>query len=81
MDARRAHRHVDLALDRDAASPLEVEAHASTGSGMDERTFDGFYLSSYRRLVGHIYAMCGNLEQAQDCVQEAFIRAWDKRDP
>ena len=23
--------------------------------------------------------MCGNLAEAQDCVQEAFIRAWDKR--
>lgn len=46
---------------------------------MDERTFDAFYANSYRRLVGHIYAMCGNMEEAQDCVQEAFIRAWDKR--
>jgi RNA polymerase sigma-70 factor, ECF subfamily len=46
---------------------------------MDERTFDLFYETSFRRLVGQIYAMCGNLAEAQDCVQEAFIRAWDKR--
>lgn len=46
---------------------------------MDERTFDEFYADSYLRLVGRIYAMCGNLAEAQDCVQEAFIRAWDRR--
>jgi RNA polymerase sigma-70 factor (ECF subfamily) len=49
------------------------------GSGMDEATFDEFYAGSYRRLVGQIYAMCGNFAEAQDCVQEAFVRAWDKR--
>ena len=37
------------------------------------------YATSYRRLVGQIYAMCGDLAEAQDCVQEAFVRAWDKR--
>ena len=46
---------------------------------MDERTFDEFYAISYRRLVGQTYAICGNLAEAQDCVQEAFVRAWDKR--
>lgn len=46
---------------------------------MDERAFDEFYAASYRHLVGGIYAICGDLAEAQDCVQEAFIRAWDKR--
>ena len=46
---------------------------------MDERSFDELYENSFRRLVGQTYAMCGNLAEAQDCVQEAFIRAWDKR--
>jgi RNA polymerase sigma-70 factor (ECF subfamily) len=48
-------------------------------AGMDERAFDEFYARSYRRLVGQIYAMCGDLAEAQDCVQEAFLRAWNKR--
>jgi RNA polymerase sigma-70 factor, ECF subfamily len=48
-------------------------------AGMDERAFDDLYAGSYRRLVGQIYAMCGDLAEAQDCVQEAFIRAWNKR--
>ena len=46
---------------------------------MDEAAFDAFYHASFARVVGQIYAMCGNLAEAQDCVQEAFVRAWDKR--
>lgn len=46
---------------------------------MDEAEFDEFYTSSFTRVVGQIHAMCGNLAEAQDCVQEAFVRAWDKR--
>ena len=46
---------------------------------MDEAQFDRFYANSYSKLVGQVYAMCGNLAEAQDCVQEAFIRAWDHR--
>ncbi len=46
---------------------------------MDSDAFDAFYTSSFSRLVGQIYAMCGNVAEAQDCVQEAFVRAWDKR--
>lgn len=46
---------------------------------MDEQAFDEFYTQSFGRLVGQIFAMCGNLTEAQDCVQEAFVRAWDKR--
>jgi RNA polymerase sigma-70 factor (ECF subfamily) len=46
---------------------------------MTEEEFDAFYHASFGRLVGQIYAMCGNVTEAQDCVQEAFVRAWDKR--
>jgi RNA polymerase sigma-70 factor, ECF subfamily len=46
---------------------------------MSEEDFDAFYHGSFRRLVGQIYAICGNLTEAQDCVQEAFVRAWNKR--
>lgn len=46
---------------------------------MDEATFDAFYQASFGRLVGQVYAMCGSVAEAQDCVQEAFIRAWDHR--
>jgi RNA polymerase sigma-70 factor, ECF subfamily len=46
---------------------------------MDAEAFDAFYAASYSRLVGHVYAMCANYADAQDCVQEAFVRGWDRR--
>ncbi|MFT3889402.1 MAG: SigE family RNA polymerase sigma factor [Arachnia sp.] len=46
---------------------------------MDEQQFDQLYATSFSRLVGQIYAMCGDRAEAQDCVQEAFVRAWDHR--
>ncbi|CAN5270003.1 SigE family RNA polymerase sigma factor [soil metagenome] len=33
------------------------------------------YDASYRRLVGQLYAVCGELADAEDVVQEAFVRA------
>lgn len=41
--------------------------------------FADFYAASFRRLVGQLYAMTGNHAEAQDAVQEAFIRAWAHR--
>jgi RNA polymerase sigma-70 factor (ECF subfamily) len=38
--------------------------------------FDMFYAATSRRLVGQIFAMTGDLSEAEDAVQEAYIRAW-----
>ena len=46
---------------------------------MTPEEFDAFYAVSFSRVVGQIFAMCGNLAEANDCVQEAFVRAWDRR--
>ncbi|MBS43308.1 MAG: SigE family RNA polymerase sigma factor [Nocardioides sp.] len=46
---------------------------------MDEQEFDAFYTGSYRRVTGQVYAMIGDLDEAQECVQEAFARAWQHR--
>jgi RNA polymerase sigma-70 factor, ECF subfamily len=46
---------------------------------MDEAEFDAFYAASFRRLVGQVFAMIGNRDEAQECVQEAFVRAWSHR--
>lgn len=35
--------------------------------------------ASYRRLVGQLYAVCGDLAEAEDVVAEAFVRAADRR--
>lgn len=46
---------------------------------MDQGEFDDFYAASYRRLVGQVYAMIGDRDEAEECVQEAFARAWAHR--
>ena len=46
---------------------------------VDAEDFDAFYTGSVRRIVGQIYAMTGNFSEAQDVVQEAFVRAWERR--
>ena len=40
---------------------------------------DELYDASYRRLVVQLYAVCGNLPDAEDAVQEAFVTALRKR--
>lgn len=47
---------------------------------MDEAEFDALYGGSFGRIVVQIAAMIGNREEARDCVQEAFLRAWSARD-
>jgi RNA polymerase sigma-70 factor, ECF subfamily len=47
---------------------------------MDEAEFDEFYTSSFGRVTGQLYAMIGDRDEAQDCVQEAFVRAWSRRE-
>ncbi len=46
---------------------------------MDDAEFETLYRASVRRLVGVTYAVCGDQAEAQDCVQEAFVRAWVRR--
>lgn len=48
-------------------------------SPVSPEEFTDFYAASFRRLVGQLYAMTGNHAEAQDAVQEAFIRAWVHR--
>ncbi len=46
---------------------------------MDREEFTSFYAATFQRLVGQVYAMTGDQAEAQDVVQEAFIRAWARR--
>ena len=44
----------------------------------DDEDFDAFYGAWGPRLVRNIYLGTGDYGRAQDCVQEAFIRAWQR---
>jgi RNA polymerase sigma-70 factor (ECF subfamily) len=43
----------------------------------DEQFVAEVYHASYRRLVGQMFVLCGDLSTAEDIVQEAFVRALD----
>jgi RNA polymerase sigma-70 factor, ECF subfamily len=40
--------------------------------------FDAFYTATSHRLVGQLFAMTGDLGEAEDALQEAYIRAWQQ---
>ena len=40
-----------------------------------DHDFDRFYLAARGRLVGQLFALTGDLHDAEDLVQEAFARA------
>jgi RNA polymerase sigma-70 factor, ECF subfamily len=42
--------------------------------------FDGLYAACATRLVSQVALLTGDVGEAQDAVQEAFIRAWNHRD-
>ncbi|MER7819647.1 SigE family RNA polymerase sigma factor [Streptomyces sp. NPDC096153] len=46
---------------------------------MTDDEFEEFYARSVKQLVGQVYLMTGDLHEAQDVVQEAFVRAWGRR--
>ena len=46
---------------------------------MDADEFDEFYAASFRRVTSQVYAMIGDFDEAGECVQEAFARAWAHR--
>lgn len=41
--------------------------------------FDGFYRDTSRRLLRYAYGLTGDAAEAQDLVQEAYARAWQRR--
>ncbi len=43
----------------------------------DEHAFDNFFKGYAKSLRNHLYYKFGDLDQAEDIVQEAFIKVWD----
>ncbi len=50
----------------------------TTGTHVDALDFDSFYDVNFGPTVGMIYGLTGDFGEAQDIVQEAFSRAWQR---
>lgn len=44
----------------------------------DSASFDEFYASTARQAVAYVYAVTGDLAEAEDAVAEAYARAWQR---
>ena len=55
-------------------------ADQNGGEQVRAEEFDGLYNRTAARLVVHVALLTGDVGEAQDAVQEAFIRAWDHRE-
>jgi RNA polymerase sigma-70 factor (ECF subfamily) len=71
--------HPGDAAGDDAAAAASAEASAAVAAKESaRREFDAFYSASARRMVAAVYALTGNLAEAEDAVHEAYARAWAK---
>ena len=59
------------------AMPEEATLIARARSG-DTRAFEALYREHVDRVYGLCLRMTGNVSEAEDCAQEAFIQAWNK---
>jgi hypothetical protein len=71
--ARQPRRHLEV-TDQDDESGSEAPARRRR-QPVDREEFTTFYTATFHRLVGQLYAMTGDRAEAQDTVQEAFVRA------
>ncbi|KAB2340821.1 SigE family RNA polymerase sigma factor [Actinomadura rudentiformis] len=46
---------------------------------MTVEEFEEFYAHAVRSLIGQLFLVAGDLREAEDVVQEAFVRAWGAR--
>ena len=51
-----------------------------SGFTADAAGFDAFYQESARQVLRQLYAMSGDMEEARDCLQEGYARAWQRWD-
>lgn len=52
--------------------------HKSSKSVCEEKNFDALFQAYYKTATNYIYYKCGNLHQAEDIVQDAFVKIWKR---
>ena len=67
---------VVMAADKAAAEKRWVEKARNS----DSHAFEKLYRANADKVYGLCLRMTGNASEAEDCVQEAFIQAWNKLD-
>ncbi|MGH2717819.1 MAG: SigE family RNA polymerase sigma factor [Actinomycetota bacterium] len=50
--------------------------HGDSAYSADAEGFDSFYRVASPALLKQLYALLGDLDEARDCLQEAFVKAW-----
>jgi RNA polymerase sigma-70 factor (ECF subfamily) len=54
---------------------LRDSRRGGKGDVADLDSFDAFYAAAYRRVVGQVFALLGDLQEAEDVTQDAFAKA------
>ena len=65
-------------VSRTATAMPEEAALIARAQGGDTRAFEALYREHVDRVYGLCLRMTGNVTEAEDCAQEAFIQAWNK---
>ena len=65
-------------VSRTATSMNGEAALVARAQGGDTRAFEALYREHVDRVYGLCLRMTGNVGEAEDCAQEAFIQAWEK---
>jgi len=65
-------------VSRTATAMPDESALIARARGGDTRAFEALYREHVDRVYGLCLRMTGNVSEAEDCAQEAFIQAWKK---